>query len=113
MRNDDSLISTQNPIQQRLATIEAGNGFSTASSPVSLAPDEDGNKIKTISHKNGTVSTAGLVLIGEHDNSFDVKNTYSDPTTTGLIVKNLPFIVMIALGVLAFLGLTKKRRAND
>ena len=113
LRNDDSLISTQNPIQQRLATIEAGNGFSTASSPVSLAPDEDGNKIKTISHKNGTVSTAGLVLIGEHDNSFDVKNTYSDPTTTGLIVKNLPFIVMIALGVLAFLGLTKKRRAND
>ena len=65
LRNDDSLISTQNPIQQRLATIEAGNGFSTASSPVSLAPDEDGNKIKlTPDHKVYT-ENRGYINAGE------------------------------------------------
>lgn len=72
-----------------------------------------GSDPRTVSFTNTTGSKQ--FLIGEHDNSFDVINNLADTKlpATGLIVKNLPFIVMIALGVLAFLGLTKKRRAND
>lgn len=117
-----------NPIQQRLYALTNSITITGSSSPVwfadwdtgtdtvingkfsNLSGDGKGTGLTTV----GTSSTK--LLIGEHDNSFDVINAFDDKngiTPTGLIVKNLPFIVMIALGVLAFLGLTKKRRAND
>ncbi|WP_164683571.1 DUF7601 domain-containing protein [Streptococcus hyointestinalis] len=83
---------------------------------VTIKTNEETN-VSTVSFSKiiDGVTTTDKFLIGEHDNSFDVTNNLADTKlpTTGLIVKNLPFIVMIALGVLAFLGLTKKRRAND
>lgn len=115
LRNDKTLLGSQNPIQQRLATIKAGQGFSTTSAPISLTDDNDAIKVTSTSERGfgESLRSKKNILIGEHDNSFDVTNRGEDLPGTGLIVKNLPFIVMIGLGVLAFLGLTKKRRAND
>ena len=123
--------TTLNPIQQRLYAIAnniqiTNNDDNNHSYPVwiastsankdiiSVTKNTAGSSIATTDYTSKYSGTSHL-LIGEHDNSFDVINAFDDTsiTPTGLIVKNLPFIVMIGLGVLAFLGLTKKRRAND
>lgn len=124
--------TTLNPIQQRLDAIAnniqiTNNDDNNHSYPVwiastsankdiiSVTKNTAGSSIITTDYTSNYDNTSNKLLIGEHDNSFDVINAFDDTsiTPTGLIVKNLPFIVMIGLGVLAFLGLTKKRRAND
>ena len=50
-------------------------------------------------------------LIGENENKVTFVNTYKDVPVTGIIAKNMPFILMTAFGALAAAGyvLTKRR----
>ena len=51
--------------------------------------------------------------LGQNENKVDYTNTYKDVTVTGIIVNNFPFIIMIAIAVVAFAGIvamnSKKR----
>ena len=51
--------------------------------------------------------------LGQKENKVDYTNTYKDVTVTGIIVNNFPFIIMIAIAVVAFAGIvamnSKKR----
>lgn len=51
--------------------------------------------------------------LGQKENKVDYKNTYKDIAVTGIIVNNFPFIIMIAIAVVAFAGIvamnSKKR----
>lgn len=51
--------------------------------------------------------------LGQKENKVDYTNTYKDIAVTGIIVNNFPFIIMIAIAVVAFAGIvamnSKKR----
>lgn len=50
------------------------------------------------------------VLVGEQKNDNTVTNKFQDVTPTGLLIDNLPFILMIGLGLTGFVALSRKRR---
>lgn len=53
--------------------------------------------------------------IGEKENKVEFENKYNDVPITGIILNNLPFILMIGVAVLAFgtLAVLKKRRRSE
>ena len=59
--------------------------------------------------QNGTDS-----LVGENENKVVFENHYDDIPITGIIMNNLPFILLIGVAVLAFGALVflKKRSAS-
>lgn len=53
--------------------------------------------------------------LGQNENKVDYTNTYKDIAVTGIIVNNFPFIIMIAIAVVAFAGIVamnSKKRMN-
>lgn len=76
---------------------------------------------------NGTVLTPDLTaadgqdlstnsrLVGENKNAADYVNTFRDVTPTGLIINNLPFVMILAAAALAFIGFVavKSRRRTS
>lgn len=52
-------------------------------------------------------------LVGEKENKVEFTNTYNDVPITGVIMNNLPFILLIGVAVLGFasLAVLKKRKA--
>lgn len=69
---------------------------------------------------NGTddkdlVSSENGNYIGEKDNKVEFENKYNEVPITGIILNNLPFILMIGVAVLAFgtLAILKKRRKSE
>lgn len=52
-------------------------------------------------------------LVGENDNKVTFTNTYYDMPITGLVLNNLPFIMLVAFAVLAFglLAVAKRRKS--
>lgn len=55
------------------------------------------------------------IYIGEKDNKVEFENKYNEVPITGIILNNLPFILMIGVAVLAFstLAILKKRRRSE
>lgn len=53
--------------------------------------------------------------VGENDNKVEFENTYNEVPLTGVIMNNLPFILLIVVAVVAFgtLAFVKKRRTSD
>ena len=53
--------------------------------------------------------------LGQQENKVDYTNTYKDIAVTGIIVNNFPFIIMIAIAVVALAGIVamnSKKRMN-
>lgn len=65
---------------------------------------------KHLKDKNNVDFTLTDILIGEKKNDNKVTNKIDDVTPTGLLIDNLPFILMIGLGLAGFVVLSKKRR---
>ena len=53
--------------------------------------------------------------VGENTNKVEFENTYGEVPLTGVIMNNLPFILLVAIAVVAFgtLAFVKKRRISD
>lgn len=70
----------------------------------------DSSTLKAAVGKNLKVADKTL---GQKENKVDYTNTYKDVAVTGIIVNNFPFIIMIAIAVVAFAGIvamnSKKR----
>ncbi|CJF00604.1 phosphate-transport permease PitB [Streptococcus pneumoniae] len=58
----------------------------------------------------GTEFSVENILVGEKTNNNTVTNKINDVTPTGLLIDNLPFILIIGLGLAGFVVLSKKRR---
>ena len=69
--------------------------------------------------KNGAAGTQSQaytvadVLIGEKENNNIVTNTLPEVTPTGLLIDNLPFFIMIGLGLFGFILVAKRRREAE
>ena len=105
LRHDQSLVFDTIPAGTRYKLVETGSQGYTASA----AYKENGaskNQAGTIS----TNFTQDSILIGEKPNDNTITNSLPDVTPTGLLIDNLPFILMIGLGLAGFVVLSKKRR---
>lgn len=62
----------------------------------------------------GNPLATGTKKIGDGANIADFKNTYVEPSITGIIMNNLPFILMIGLGIAGIIGffVIRRRRAS-
>ena len=105
LRHDQSLVFDTIPAGTRYKLVETGSQGYTASA----AYKENGAS----KNQAGTVSTnftQDSILIGEKPNDNTITNSLPDITPTGLLIDNLPFILMIGLGLAGFVVLSKKRR---
>lgn len=84
----------------------------TATADVTFNGVKDTQKLSAAVGKN--LKVAGRTL-GQKENKVDYKNIYKDIAVTGIIVNNFPFIIMIAIAVVAFAGIVamnSKKRMN-
>lgn len=105
LRHDQSLVFDTIPAGTRYKLVETGSQGYTASA----AYKENGAS----KNQAGTVSTnftQDSILIGEKPNDNTITNSLPNVTPTGLLIDNLPFILMIGLGLAGFVVLSKKRR---
>lgn len=105
LRHDQSLVFDTIPAGTRYKLVETGSQGYTASA----AYKENGAS----KNQAGTVSTnftQDSILIGEKPNDNTITNSLPDVTPTGLLIDNLPFFLMICLGLAGFVVLSKKRR---
>ena len=117
--NGDKLIFKDVPVGTRYVVeekAEPGDGYT----PVSVTVTENGQQQTPITNmeekagisskpQNGTDS-----LVGENENKVVFENHYDDIPITGIVMNNLPFILLIGVAVLAFGALVflKKRSAS-
>lgn len=82
----------------------------TATAETTFNGVKDSQKLSAAVGKNLKVADKTL---GQKENKVDYKNVYKDIVVTGIIVNNFPFIIMIAIAVVAFAGIvamnSKKR----
>ena len=84
----------------------------TATAETTFNGVKDTQKLSAAVGKNLKVADKTL---GQKENKVDYKNTYKDIAVTGIIVNNFPFIIMIAIAVVAFAGIVamnSKKRMN-
>lgn len=87
-------------IATKVATLENGqNGYTNGATE-----DEEGLASAADNQNN---------LVGENANSVEYTNTYNDSPLTGVVLNNMPFILMAAVAVagLVLLMVLKKKRA--
>lgn len=105
LHHDQSLVFDNLPAGTRYKLVESGSqGYKATASY---------NENGVIRNQTGTASadfTQTSILVGEKTNDNTITNSLPDVTPTGLLIDNLPFILMIGLGLAGFVVLSKKRR---
>ena len=84
----------------------------TATAETTFNGVKDSQKLSAAVGKNLKVADKTL---GQKENKVDYKNIYKDIAVTGIIVNNFPFIIMIAIAVVALAGIVamnSKKRMN-
>lgn len=84
----------------------------TATAETTFNGVKDTQKLSAAVGKNLKVADKTL---GQKENKVDYRNIYKDIAVTGIIVNNFPFIIMIAIAVVAFAGIVamnSKKRMN-
>ena len=87
---------------------EASSGYTPSS-----AYKENGTLKNGSTGTQSQAYTVADVLIGEKENNNIVTNTLPEVTPTGLLIDNLPFIIMIGLGLFGFILVAKRRREAE
>lgn len=105
LHHDQSLVFDTIPAGTRYKLVETGSQGYTAS-----AAYKENGASKTQAGAVSTNFTQDSILVGEKPNDNTITNNLPDVTPTGLLIDNLPFILMIGLGLAGFVVLSKKRR---
>lgn len=94
----------------RVTVEQKGVANWTATAETTFNGVKDSQKLSAAVGQNLKVADKTL---GQKENKVDYKNIYKDIAVTGIIVNNFPFIIMIAIAVVAFAGIvamnSKKR----
>ncbi len=105
LRHNQTLVFKKIPAGTKYKLVEVSSQGYTASSELKsngLIRTQNGTKSQDFTQEN--------ILIGEKPNDNTITNSLPDVTPTGLLIDNLPFILMIGLGLAGFVVLSKKRR---
>ena len=96
----------------RVTVEQEGVANWTATAETTFNGVKDTQKLSAAVGKNLKVADKTL---GQKENKVDYKNVYKDIVVTGIIVNNFPFIIMIAIAVVALAGIVamnSKKRMN-
>ena len=102
LHDGESIVFEDLPVGTRYVVTEAGaeDGYTPSVNVIE-------NGVQTVKSKNGTeknaLSTAENSsgnLVGENENSVTFINTYPETPVTGVIMKHLPFLLLIVLPML-------------
>lgn len=116
LHDGESLVFENLPAGTRYKVEEVGE---TDGYTPSVQVIENGTETvtgKAVGEKDGITAVAEnetTALVGEKTNKVTFINDYQDVALTGVIMNNLPFILLIGIGAcaLAVLAISKKRRA--
>lgn len=106
LHDGESLVFPDLPAGTKYTLKEEGTSGYTPSS----AYKENGTLKNGATGTQSQAYTVADVLIGEKENNNIVTNTLPEVTPTGLLIDNLPFIIMIGLGLFGFILVAKRRR---
>lgn len=109
LHDGESLVFADLPAGTKYTLKEEGTSGYTPSS----AYKENGTLKNGSTGTQSQAYTVADVLIGEKENNNIVTNTLPEVTPTGLLIDNLPFIIMIGLGLLGFILVAKRRREAE
>lgn len=96
----------------RVTVDQKGVANWTATAETTFNGVKDTQKLSAAVGKNLQVANKTL---GQKENKVEYKNIYKDIAVTGIIVNNFPFIIMIAIAVVALAGIVamnSKKRMN-
>ena len=117
LADDETLIFERIPAGTRYVVNEVGakDGYTPSvhvaeDGTVTVTDKKAGNEEQSLDSTNNGKSN----LVGEGDNKVTFTNTYKDVAITGIVMNNLPFILLITVAVLAFgaLAFLKMRRTS-
>ena len=109
LHDGESLVFADLPAGTKYTLKEEGTSGYTPSS----AYKENGTLKNGSTGTQSQAYTVADVLIGEKENNNIVTNTLPEVTPTGLLIDNLPFIIMIGLGLFGFILVAKRRRETE
>ncbi len=109
LHDGESLVFPDLPAGTKYSLKEEGTSGYTPSS----AYKENGTLKNGAAGTQSQAYTVADVLIGEKENNNIVTNTLPEVTPTGLLIDNLPFIIMIGLGLFGFILVAKRRREAE
>ena len=109
LHDGESLVFPDLPAGTKYTLKEEGTSGYTPSS----AYKENGTLKNGAAGTQSQAYTVADVLIGEKENNNIVTNTLPEVTPTGLLIDNLPFIIMIGLGLLGFILVAQRRREAE
>lgn len=111
LHHDQSLVFTDLPVGTMYTYTETGiSGYTPTASTISNA----GQAVQQVGTQ-GTNFVLDSALVGKQTNSSTLTNAYKDVTPTGIAISVLPFLLMIAVPVLAAAGylFAKRRRSAN
>ena len=105
LHDGESLVFADLPVGTRYVVTEAAaaDGYTPS---VSVIENGVQNATSNATSEENELSTADVNssnLVGEKENKVEFTNTYVDVPVTGLVLKNLPFLMLIVLPALALI----------
>lgn len=95
--------------------LEASDGYTPSVTVVENQTTTVANKTVQETEALDTLKENGKNnLVGENENKVTFTNTYKDVAVTGIVMNNLPFILLVAVAIVAFVSLAvvKRRRTS-
>ena len=105
LHDGESLVFDDLPVGTRYVVTEkaAADGYTPS---VSVVENGEQTVTSNTTAEENALSTANADssnLVGENENKVEFTNTYDDVPVTGLVLKNLPFLMLIVLPALALI----------
>ena len=105
LHDSESLVFENLPVGTRYVVTEeaAADGYTPS---VNVIENGDQTVTDATTVEANALSTANVGssnLVGENENKVEFTNTYGDVPVTGLVLKNLPFLLLIVLPALALI----------
>jgi hypothetical protein len=126
LKHGQKIVFTDLPIGSNYAAVETGETHYTPKVTMVIdgaasfdRHDAEGATLYTgpVATAANSASSAGAVLIGESANTASFLNTYQTVTPTGILIDNLPFLMILLGAVSAFIIFivvkSRKRREEN
>ena len=105
LHDGESLVFDELPVGTRYVVTEeaAADGYTPSVSVIENGAQTVADNTTAEANALSTANVGSSNLVGENENEVEFTNTYGDVPVTGLVLKNLPFLLLIVLPTLALI----------
>lgn len=105
LHNGESLVFNNLPVGTRYVVTEKGveDGYVPSVSVIENGVQTVANNTAADTEELSTSAANSGNLVGENENKVEFTNTYNDVPVTGLVLNNLPFLLLVILPALALI----------